>query len=1436
MSIQPRQTTSGINAQLVNQGRIQGQVTNGSTPIAGIQVQAYDTIQTLRLLGTATTDGSGNYTIRLLPTANVRLLFHANGTSYASEWNSDKASFDTADAIAVTAGSTVNGINAVLVQGGSVSGTVTDERTGLPLNGIRAELWTAANQFYQAVTTDASGIYTFTGAAAGSYRLFFNRFSRFYGSEWYNNKAGFAAGDTITVLTGQALSGRDAALTPVSRVQGRVTNLSAAGIPNVTVEVRDANNQTVGSDTTDSMGYYYVYGIPEGTYWVYFDGTAAGYAGEYYSDKLTFAAGDTIAVTPGVFGPVANAQLAAGGGITGRVTGPGGAGVQNIKVQIKDIYGNNVAQPTTDINGDYSSGGMAAGTYRIFFSNNGLDYVSEWYSDRYTLQTASDVTVLAGSVTSNVNAQLVSSGTISGTVTDGSAGVSGVKVVLFDIYLNNTGFSATTDASGNYTIKAIPAGTYKIAFNSPTGGAAPSLIREWYNDKSTPQAADTVTVTAGGTLSGTNAVLAAGGNISGRVTSQSTGLGIGEIGVNAYDATGVQVSGAATDASGNFTVKSLATGSYRLEFNPATYNSKYAGTYLREYFNNKAGLAAADALAVTAGQTLSGVNAILASGGATISGRVTNAAGMGLRNVTVRVELEGYELSNQYSASTAVDGAYTVRGIPAGTYSVLFTPSGTSGNYARELYNDVVPRGWVWTGTPVVLTDGAVVSGIDAVLEAGGWVKGRVTDGAGAGIANVQVRTHDALTNDRVDAGPKTDAAGYYAASARPGQYKIFFSASESAGGQYAAEFYNNKTTLPAADAVTVTADQTTPNIDAVLAAGTAGGTIAGHVRDVGGNPVAGAGIQVFTLDGSNAMLVNVSTDPSGAFSLAGFIPGNYKLLTHLFWLGLEEWYSDKTSYAAADTITVSAGQTTTTDVYLGDSGTLTLTAPNGGEVLNVGQNFAITWTSSGTLGNVKLDYSTNSGANWTAIIASTENDGSYSWTVPSAPSINCLVRVSETDGNPTDQSNAVFTIGTVVSPTITVVSPNGGESLTVGAAHNITWSSTGVVGNVKIEYSIDGGSHYSEVVASTANDGSFSWTVPGTPATTCLVRLSETDGSPWDVSNAVFTIAVVTPPPVNGLAIDFGAAGFWIWENYIWTQVSGVNPESLAAADMDGDGADELVIDFGTVGAWLLDGTSWTQLSGVNADGFIGADIDADGADELVGDFGSTGLWLWNLTWTQLSGVNADGMIAADTDGDGVEEVVGDFGSTGLWLWKGGSWTQMSGVNADGVIAANVDPAAGREIIADFGTTGLWLLKTGAWSQISGVNAQGLAAGRVDADAEEEMAADFGGLGVWVYDAGAWSLVSGANPDQLVVANMTVDADDEIVADFATIGIYLWDSGAWVQINGVNPDFLIAANVDLDLEAEIAADFATLGVWLWNNGVWNQISSTNPENMIAKY
>ena len=89
----------------------------------------------------------------------------------------------------------------------------------------------------------------------------------------------------------------------------------------------------------------------------------------------------------------------------------------------------------------------------------------------------------------------------------------------------------------------------------------------------------------------------------------------------------------------------------------------------------------------------------------------------------------------------------------------------------------------------------------------------------------------------------------------------------------------------------------------------------------------------------------------------------------------------------------------------------LTVTAPNGGESWLVGSVQQITWESSGNSGNVKIDYSTDGGSAWTSIVASTTDDGSYSWTIPNTPSENALVRVCDVDDDPCDESDAVFTI-----------------------------------------------------------------------------------------------------------------------------------------------------------------------------------------------------------------------------------------------------------------------------------------------------------------------------------------------------------------------------------------------------------------------------------------
>jgi len=93
-------------------------------------------------------------------------------------------------------------------------------------------------------------------------------------------------------------------------------------------------------------------------------------------------------------------------------------------------------------------------------------------------------------------------------------------------------------------------------------------------------------------------------------------------------------------------------------------------------------------------------------------------------------------------------------------------------------------------------------------------------------------------------------------------------------------------------------------------------------------------------------------------------------------------------------------------------------------------------------------------------------------------------------------------------TPTVTVTAPNGGESWTAGSVQNITWTTTGTVTNVKIEISTDGGTNYTTVVASTANTGSYSWTVPNTPGANIRIRVSDAAGTASDASNGNFTIA----------------------------------------------------------------------------------------------------------------------------------------------------------------------------------------------------------------------------------------------------------------------------------------------------------------------------------------
>jgi hypothetical protein len=107
------------------------------------------------------------------------------------------------------------------------------------------------------------------------------------------------------------------------------------------------------------------------------------------------------------------------------------------------------------------------------------------------------------------------------------------------------------------------------------------------------------------------------------------------------------------------------------------------------------------------------------------------------------------------------------------------------------------------------------------------------------------------------------------------------------------------------------------------------------------------------------------------------------------------------------------------------------------------------------------------------------------------------------------DQTNmARWTVPSIRS-SITVVSPNGGESWKHGTNHTISWSKTGNPGtNVKIE--LLKGAAVNRVITTSKSGISYSWAIPATqtPGTDYKIRITSISNSTYkDTSNNNFTI-----------------------------------------------------------------------------------------------------------------------------------------------------------------------------------------------------------------------------------------------------------------------------------------------------------------------------------------
>ena len=191
----------------------------------------------------------------------------------------------------------------------------------------------------------------------------------------------------------------------------------------------------------------------------------------------------------------------------------------------------------------------------------------------------------------------------------------------------------------------------------------------------------------------------------------------------------------------------------------------------------------------------------------------------------------------------------------------------------------------------------------------------------------------------------------------------------------------------------------------------------------------------------------------------------------------------------------------------------VTVVSPNGGETLTRGTVVPITWSHTGNPGaNVKIELYNGSTLSSTITSSTSLSAGSYNWSIPSTQAFgsNYTIKVTSTTNSAiSDTSNGPFTI---TGPSITVTSPNGGETLLRGAVATLTWSYTGNPGaSVKIQ--LYNGTTLSRTITSSTplSAGTYKWAVSSlqTLGSNYKIKITSTTNSTIsDTSNGTFTIA----------------------------------------------------------------------------------------------------------------------------------------------------------------------------------------------------------------------------------------------------------------------------------------------------------------------------------------
>jgi hypothetical protein len=279
-----------------------------------------------------------------------------------------------------------------------------------------------------------------------------------------------------------------------------------------------------------------------------------------------------------------------------------------------------------------------------------------------------------------------------------------------------------TGADGLYSIAGLEAGDYKIEFWSES--TEPSYVGEFYDDKALWEEADEVEVKEGVATIGIDAELAEGATIKGQIDAVSVGGPVEDAIVCLHLLPEQFVGCARNQPDGSYTLSGVPPGEYKVSFLPAfpRYN------LLNQFYDHRSSFAEADPLAVTAGETKTGIDADLEAGAeirGTVHSAETGAVVGGVQVCALFADAGEAEWPLRECVLTSAAGSYALVALTTDSYKVVFSPElkeffgeevfeGEDDGYLNQYFNN---KPTLASADVLSLVAPVVRTGIDARLQ-----------------------------------------------------------------------------------------------------------------------------------------------------------------------------------------------------------------------------------------------------------------------------------------------------------------------------------------------------------------------------------------------------------------------------------------------------------------------------------------------------------------------------------------------------------------------------------------------------------------------------------------------------------------------------------------------------------------------------------------------